>query len=164
MRVSAVGQVKEPVSQELHFCAVCHKLMDRHHRESWNKYNMRKCCSVKCADTLRGPVMSCCIVCEGRIPTRAEAKGNFSRRKYCSTACESRDREAAKTDLPVKDRVVQVDWGRDRLRPADRHKEALLYGGKVTDAYRVGFIRRVLPLGERHADTSDVHRRVAGGA
>ena len=151
MRVWRYPSASNLTPRPLKFCAVCQLLMDRKKAETWKRYGLRKCCSVKCANELRGaaPPSDCpCEICGGRIPPKWEVPGHFNRKRYCSRVCENKARYIPVVQKARRDRAPS-------MKPQDRGREAVLYGGRVTDAYRVGFIRRVVPLGDHHASAGN---------
>jgi len=137
-----------PTPYEQRFCIVCHQPNVRRDGEALTTYAARLYCSRACGykrppKTRTWPLRKCkgCkeLIQRRTNQNRPERQSEYRKRIYCSTACLNKHH-------PRNPVAVYLKSQQNRFKPIDKDREAELYGGKVTDAYKVGFIRTVQPL------------------
>ncbi len=133
---------------EQRFCTVCKKPNVRRPGEALTTYARRLYCSRACGykrpKKQKTWPLRTCKGCDQPIQIRTnknrpERHSEYRKRTYCSTACLNKHH-------PRNPVAVAIASYQARFKPSDRDREAELYGGRITDAYRVGFIRTVQPL------------------
>lgn len=137
----------------------CRALLFRRANEDSGKFNKRKYCCQPCTySRTRGKRAvdispKKCLHCGDEIPTdfgdRPKRANEYAKQKFCCYECSADYRKVAGKKAGIAGVGMNADTRRS-LRIA--HLESTLYGGEKTDAYHVGYIRRVEPFSRGRPD------------
>lgn len=166
MRVHNIrGPKPEPLVLVYHDCANknCGKRIVRRHGESVARYNKRSYCSRECMYARQRPTMiweinlKPCLHCGELVKprpvnrSRRLCQAEYEKQKFCSHKCSEQfcstaGRASGPAQAAGAHDKVAAEPAVPRIMDSRRVLEERLYGGKITDAYRVGFIRTVEPF------------------